>query len=60
MGPGAERAGAETNLPEPEMIPATKKEATEGTYGTAADLAGSESVSDTSPTSTFVVKSLSV
>ena len=37
----------ETNLPELETIPAAKKEATEGNYGAAACLAGSESVRDT-------------
>ena len=53
MGPRAERAREEMNLPEPETIPAAKKEATEGNYGAAAGLA--VSVGDTSPASTSVV-----
>ena len=57
MGPRAERAREETNLPEPETIPVAKKETTEGNYGAAAGLAGTESMSDTSPASTSVVAS---
>ena len=55
MGPRAERAREETNLPEPETIPAAKK-SYRGQLWTAAGLAGS--VGDTSPASTSVVKSL--
>ena len=48
-------------MPEPETIPSVKKkEATEGNYGAAAGLGGSESVSDTTLASTSDVKSLSV